>query len=81
LAQQSVCWIMVIHAAGVHHSSRSPSFVFASLNFILKSQSVLGSRVPECAAFSAPHPPRVLSSAAFGRRPLVYIAPLSLTGI
>ncbi len=37
--------------------------------------------IAECAAFSAPHPPRVLSLAAFGRRPLVYVAPLSLAGI
>ena len=37
--------------------------------------------IAECAAFSAPHPPRVLSLAAFGRRPLVYVAPLSLTVI
>src|SRR6266566_7346607 len=29
----------------------------------------------------APHPPRVLSLAAFGRRPLLYVAPLSLAGI
>jgi hypothetical protein len=35
----------------------------------------------ECAAFSAPHPPQVLSLAAFGRRPLLYVAPLSLAGI
>src|SRR5580704_12719201 len=34
-----------------------------------------------CAAFSAPHPPRVLSLAAFGRRPLLYVAPMSLAGI
>ncbi len=37
--------------------------------------------IAECAAFSAPHPPRVLSLAAFGRRPLVYVAPLSLAVI
>src|SRR5450759_4341671 len=37
--------------------------------------------IAECAAFSAPHPPRVLSLAAFGRRPLLYVAPLSLAGI
>jgi hypothetical protein len=37
--------------------------------------------IAECAAFSATHPPRVLSLAAFGRRPLVYVAPLSLAGI
>ena len=33
------------------------------------------------AAFSAPHPPRVLSLAAFARRPLLYVAPMSLAGI
>jgi hypothetical protein len=37
--------------------------------------------IAKCAAFSAPHPPRVLSLAAFGRRPLVLVAPLSLAGI
>ena len=37
--------------------------------------------IAQCAAFSAPHPPRVLSLAAFGRRPLVYVAPMSLAGI
>ena len=37
--------------------------------------------IAQCAPFSAPHPPRVLSLAAFGRRPLVYVAPLSLAGI
>ena len=37
--------------------------------------------IAECAAFSAPHLPRVLSLAAFGRRPPVYVAPLSLAGI
>src|SRR5580704_4380920 len=37
--------------------------------------------IAQCAAFSAPHPPRVLSLAAFGRRPLLYVAPMSLAGI
>jgi hypothetical protein len=37
--------------------------------------------IAEFAAFSATHPPRVLSLAAFGRRQLVYVAPLSLAGI
>src|ERR1700684_2257197 len=37
--------------------------------------------IAQCAAFSAPHPPRVLSLAAFGRRPLAYVAPMSLAGI
>ena len=37
--------------------------------------------IAECAAFSATHPPRVLSLAAFGPRPLVYVAPLALAGI
>ena len=37
--------------------------------------------IAECAAFSAPHRPRVLSLAAFGRRPTVYVAPMSLAGI
>src|SRR5450631_729847 len=37
--------------------------------------------IAQCAAFSASHPPRVLSLAAFGRRPLVYVAPMSLAGI
>jgi len=37
--------------------------------------------IAECAAFSAPHPPRVPSLAAFGRRPQVYVAPMSLAGI
>jgi hypothetical protein len=37
--------------------------------------------IAECAAFSAPIPPRVPSLVAFGRRPLVYVAPMSLAGI
>src|SRR6266478_2120474 len=37
--------------------------------------------IAQCAAFSAPHPPRVLSLAAFGHRPLVYVVPMSLAGI
>ena len=37
--------------------------------------------IAQCAAFSAPHPPRVLSLAAFARRPLLYVAPMSLAGI
>src|SRR5438876_1698805 len=39
------------------------------------------SPIAEFAAFSAPHPPRVLSLAAFGRRLLVYVVPISLAGI
>ena len=37
--------------------------------------------IAQCAVFSASHPPRVLSLAAFGRRPPVYVAPMSLAGI
>src|ERR1700737_3471152 len=37
--------------------------------------------IAECAAFSAPHPPRVLSLAAFGLPALVYVSSLSLAGI
>ena len=37
--------------------------------------------IAECAALSAHHPPRVRSLAAFGRRPPVDVARLSLAGI
>ena len=58
-------------------------------NLVVRAESAFPARtfrisqipIAECAAFSAPHPPRVLSLAAFGRRPLAYVAPMSLAGI